>query len=172
MTAQVPARRLAVVLTTAVAAVLVIASAAPIWPLRLVYNASASVPLGWYAVSGDRDVSVGDLVAARLPPAAEHLLVSRGYLGVGVPVLKVVSGRKGQRVCRYRDAVTVDGGPAAYARKRDGAGRLLPRWSGCRVLRAGEMFLLNPAPDSFDSRYFGAISTTRIIGRATPLWTW
>ncbi len=41
------------------------------------------------------------------------------------------------------------------------------------MLGPGEVFLLNTAaPDSFDGRYFGPVSTNSIIGKATPLWTW
>ena len=69
--------------------------------------------------------------------------------------------------------VTVDDHVVAAARERDGAGRALPRWDGCRVLGPGDVFLLNAAaPDSFDGRYFGPVPTASIIGKATPLWTW
>lgn len=152
---------------------LIVASTADIWPLRIIYNASASVPIGWYAVGEPAPVNVGDLVVARPPIRAETLLVARGYLAASVPILKFVRGRAGQRVCRSADLVTIDGVAVALARDRDRAGRALPRWTGCRVLRPGDVFLLNAArPDSFDGRYFGPVSVTSIIGRATPLWTW
>lgn len=152
---------------------LVAASTADIWPLRVVYNASASVPLGWYAVDPMNVIRVGDLVIARPPIPAERLLVERGYLAAGVPVLKFVMAREGQRVCRYCNAVTIDASPVGMARDSDGAGRQLPRWSGCRVLGPGEVFLFNKAaPGSFDGRYFGPVSIASIIGKATPLWTW
>ena len=53
----------------------------------------------------------------------------------------------------------------------DRKGRELPRWTGCRTLRGGEIFLLNPAPDSLDSRYFGPLPASRLIGRARPILT-
>ena len=159
--------------TAVVGAGLVAASTAEVWPLRIVYNASASVPIGWYAVGGSAPVNVGDLVVARPPIRAETLLVARGYLAPGVPILKFVRAGPGQRVCRLADLVTIDGVAVALARDRDRAGRLLPRWTGCRVLGPGDVFLLNAArPDSFDGRYFGPVSVTSIIGTATPLWTW
>ena len=152
---------------------LVIASTADIWPLRIVYNASASVPLGWYAVGEPEPVNVGELVVARPPIRAETLLAERGYLAAGVPILKFVVARAGQQVCRTGDEVTIDGAAVATARDRDSSGRSLPRWDGCRVLAPGEVLLLNTAaPDSFDGRYFGPVSITSIIGKATPLWTW
>ena len=152
---------------------LVVASTADIWPLRLVYNASASVPLGWYSVADADAVAVGDLVVARLPPRTDGLLVERGYIGAGVPVLKFVRARQGQRVCRDGGTVTIDAATVGMARDSDGAGRPLPRWSGCRELGPGQVFLFNAAAaGSFDGRYFGPVPITSIIGKATPLWTW
>ena len=165
--------RVAALYAAVVGAGLVVASSADVWPLRVVYNASASVPIGWYGVAEPEPVSVGDLVIARAPIRAETLLAERGYLAAGVPILKFVAARAGQRVCRRDEAVTIDDLVVALARDRDGVGRELPRWNGCRVLGLGEVFLLNTAsPDSFDGRYFGPVSTNSIIGKATPLWTW
>ena len=166
-------RRAATVYVAVIGAGLVVASAAGIWPLRLVYNASASVPIGFYAVGEVEDLAVGDLVVARLPLISEQLLLERGYIAPDVPVLKHVMARIGQRVCRAGDAVTIGDRPAATALDVDGEGRPLPRWSGCRALGPGEVFLLHvAAPASFDGRYFGPVSIASIIGKATPLWTW
>ena len=50
--------------------------------------------------------------------------------------------------------------------------RCLRLWFGCRMLRTGELFVMNPAaPDSFDGRYFGTLRVADVIGRATPVWT-
>jgi len=76
-------------------------------------------------------------------------------------------------VCRVGDVVTFDDRTVAQALDADDEGRPLPRWSGCRAIGPGKVFLLNAAaPASFDGRYFGPVSTTSIIGKATPLWTW
>ena len=94
----------------------------------------------------------------------------RGYLPEGVPLLKHVAAKAGQRVCRIGAVVSVDARPVATARARDGKGRPLPIWRGCRTLKPGEIFLLNPSvPDSLDGRYFGPLPTSAVIGRATPL---
>ena len=37
----------------------------------------------------------------------------------------------------------------------------------------GELFLLSATnPASFDSRYFGPVAVSAVIGSAQPLWTW
>lgn len=165
--------RVAAFNATLIGAGLVVASAADIWPLRLVYNASASVPLGFYTVREAGELAAGDLVIAHPPLRAERMLIERRYLGVGVPLVKQIGAVPGSTVCRDADRITIDGTPAAMARDADGFGRALPRWSGCRHLGPGEVFLLNSGvPGSFDGRYFGPSPARDIIGKATPLWTW
>ena len=46
----------------------------------------------------------------------------------------------------------------------------MPWWRGCRRLKRHEYLLLNDAPRSFDSRYFGPVNASAIIGKAVPLW--
>lgn len=173
MTARLSRGRVAAFYLTAVAAIAVAASAADVWPTKLVYNASASVPLGWYAVGEPGELRPGEFVVVHPPLRVAPLLVERGYLGVGVPLVKQVGAVAGSTVCRSESRITIDGTPAAIAREADAIGRSLPRWSGCRQLGAAQVFLLNSgSPGSFDGRYFGPSSTRDIIGKATPLWTW
>lgn len=165
--------RLAVFYATAGALFLLALSGPDLWPTRLVYNASASVPLGWYAIGQASDLQAGDVVMVRPPVTVARLLVERRYLGDGVPLLKQLAAGPGMTVCRREDRISVGGVPAALARDADALGRPLPRWQGCRTLGSGEVFLLNSgAPGSFDGRYFGPSPARDILGKATPLWTW
>ena len=69
-------------------------------------------------------------------------------------------------------SITVDRIEMGAARERDRRGRLLPVWQGCRVVRSGEVFLMNwDEPASLDSRYFGPLPLATIVGRADPIWT-
>lgn len=165
--------RIAVFYLTVTGAIAIAASTTDVWPTRVLYNASASVPLGWYAVSDPQAIGPGDLVVVRTPLRVEPLLVERGYIGAGVPLVKRVGAVPGSTVCRDDVRVSVDGTPAAVARAADAFGRPLPRWSGCRRLGLGDIFLLNSgSPGSFDGRYFGPTPARDIIGKARPLWTW
>lgn len=138
---------------------------------RVIWNASASAPIGLYRIHPDSDPPTGALVAIAPPERLAHWLWVRGYLPEGVPLLKHVVAKAGQRICRIDDVLSVDARPVAIARARDGQGRSLPVWHGCRTLDPGELLLLNPAvPDSLDSRYFGPLPASAVIGRATPLW--
>ena len=137
-----------------------------------VWNATASVPTGLYAIRGKASLHVGERVAVEPPPELRRLLAERHYLPTGVPLLKRIAAVRGQRVCRDALSITIDDQYVGAARPRDRQGRRLPSWAGCRVLRTGEVFVMNPAaPDSFDGRYFGVLRLTHVIGRATPVWT-
>jgi conjugative transfer signal peptidase TraF len=142
-------------------------------PYRLLYNPSESAPRGWYAIVPIADLSIGELVVAQLPDDAATLAAQRSYLPRSIPVLKGVSAIGGQHVCLVDQALAVDGHVIVHVRGRDGAGRLLIPWRGCRALTAGEVLLLSTSNDaSFDSRYFGPVQRSMLVGRAIPLWVW
>lgn len=139
---------------------------------RVVWNASASAPIGLYRIEPLHDPPIGALVAVTPPPALARWLAERGYLGERVPLLKHVAARPGQIVCRIDAVVSIDGQPIVAARQRDGRGRPLPVWQGCRTLRADELLMLNPDhADSMDGRYFGPLPTSTVRGRAVPILT-
>lgn len=137
----------------------------------LLWNVSASAPIGLYRVHGLRSPVVGDLVAVQPPADVARMMAERHYLPLGVPMLKHVAALEGARVCRDHMRVTVDGRLAAIARLSDRRGHPLPVWRGCHVIGAREMFLLNPAADSMDGRYFGPMPATGLLGPATPILT-
>lgn len=141
-------------------------------PLRLVWNASASVPIGFYDIDPPRHLAVGDLVAVMPNEPLAGFMVERGYMAPGVPLLKRIAAMPGQDVCRRGHTITVDAKPVGDAMDRDRKGRALPTWRGCRRVAADEMFLMNTGvPDSLDGRYFGPLPRRTVVGRAVPLWT-
>lgn len=140
--------------------------------IHLVWNASASVPIGLYDLDPPRHLAVGDVVALMPDKPLADFMVERGYIGRGVPLMKHVAALPGQTVCRTGNAVTVDAVPFGDALDRDKRGRELPVWQGCRRIADGDLFLMNPdVPDSLDGRYFGPIAARAVIGKATPLYT-
>jgi conjugative transfer signal peptidase TraF len=164
--------RFGYVMTTCCAAMGVAISAAVPTPLKLVWNVSASTPIGLYTLSPAERLEVTDLVAVAAPEPLATVLAERGYLPRSVPLMKRVAGVTGQRVCRIGRMISVDGVDLGEALERDRSGRVLPTWQGCRPIAAGEIFLMNAqVRDSLDGRYFGPLSTNSIIGRATPLYT-
>ncbi|MEG4643522.1 S26 family signal peptidase [Paracoccus sp. APAP_BH8] len=160
-------------LTATGLAVLVIGgiSVAEIIP-RLIWNASASLPLGLYAVQPIGDLTIGDLVAVTPPEPIARFIVARGYVGPDVPLLKRVAALSGTRVCRTGATIIVDDQAIGEARERDRLGRPLPVWQGCRLVGEGEVFLMNrDTEDSLDGRYFGPLPLSNVTARIVPLWT-
>lgn len=171
MASPLPRRdRLALACVVAGAA-LVGFSAAPQMPV-LLWNATASAPLGFYRMAPVAVPSVGDWVAYRPPAPLARWLSAGGYLPAHVPLLKKVAAVAGEEVCRDGDVLSIDETRVARILHQDSRGRPLRGWVGCRRLRDGELFLLNPAPRSLDGRYFGPVRTADLMGRAEPLWTW
>ena len=138
----------------------------------LIWNASASVPVGLYVVRASNPPSLGDLVAVRLPEDLSSWVVERGYVGADTLLLKRVTAVSGMTACRHDLDITIDGTVVAQAASNDRQGRPLPRWTGCVTIGSDEVFLLVAGvADSLDGRYFGPLSGDTILGRAIPLWT-
>ncbi|MER8705150.1 S26 family signal peptidase [Mesorhizobium sp. M1088] len=139
---------------------------------KLIWNASASAPIGLYSMQPAGRIEVTDLVAIDAPEPLASFLADGGYLPRGVPLMKRVIGLPGEEVCRDGVNITVDGIAMGKALERDRLGRPLPVWQGCRRIASNELFLMNwDVRDSLDGRYFGPIEISSIIGRAAPLWT-
>ncbi|HEY0596357.1 MAG TPA: S26 family signal peptidase [Sphingopyxis sp.] len=153
------------VLSVALAATL----AAPPRP-RLLWNASASAPVGLWKVVPTTSVRRGDMVVARLGEPWRALAARRHYLPANVPLLKRVTALPGDRVCALGPWLFVDGRIVAVRRHADRLGRPLPWWHGCRVLGRHSVLLLMDDPASFDGRYFGPLEQRAIVGKAVPLW--
>jgi conjugative transfer signal peptidase TraF len=137
-----------------------------------IWNASNSVPIGLYRIQPAATLIVTELVAVQPPDPLAAFLDLNGYLPAGIPMLKRVLALPGQTVCRNGLIITVDSIEMGQARERDSRGRALPAWQGCRIIKEGELFVMNwQSVDSLDSRYFGPLPTSVVIGRAVPVWT-
>jgi conjugative transfer signal peptidase TraF len=157
----------------AIGATIVIAlvMASVIWPPRplLVWNASASAPVGLYAVTEPVRIRRGARVIARAPDRARRLAGERGYLPTNVPLVKRVAAIAGDRVCAVGEALFINGEFRARRRRRDGKGRGLAWWNGCVRLKRGQVFLLSASATSFDGRYFGVTEGAHVVGEARLL---
>jgi len=161
-------RRLILIATILVIAIIITLA---IWltprPL-LIWNASKSVPIGWYSVER-RQPKLHEIAVVKLEDWPELYASSRSYLPANVWLLKPVAGLSPAVVCRFGRYVFVDGKLVARAKMFDRQHRILPPWKGCRTLNPDEVFLIARPANSFDSRYFGSIKTSQVIGVAHRL---
>lgn len=171
-------RRRVIGLICASAAIFIaVVAAGAIGGLRL--NLTPSEALGlWRIEALDRPVAAGDLVFICPPPSEPFEIArDRGYLRRGLctgdfaPLLKTVAALPGQRV-EIGESVTVDGRTVDDSRVRatDGEGRALRPFSG-GVVPPDHLFLHSSFASSYDSRYFGPIPASGLLGLARPLLT-
>jgi conjugative transfer signal peptidase TraF len=138
----------------------------------LIWNASASLPIGLYRLTSAQPIEVGDIFVVQPPEALASFLAARGYLPRGVPLMKRVQAVLGAVVCRVGLTIIVDGHVVGTALQRDSRDRPLPVWQGCKMLVDGDIFLMNTTvADSFDGRYFGPLPATTVTARALPVLT-
>ena len=138
---------------------------------RLVWNASASAPIGLYAVTPGAPVDPGDMVIARVPDPWRMMAAQRRYIPANVPLVKRVAAAAGDEVCALGQEIFVNGKWVAERRVADAKGRPMKSWSGCVRLRGRQLFLLMPdSPASFDGRYFGVTEGALVVGKAQLLW--
>lgn len=147
-------------------------AASALWkpPMLLVWNASASAPIGLYRLRANEAVRRGDMVIAWTPEPARSLAARRHYLPANVPLVKRVAAVAGDRVCALGKIISINRRRVATRRRSDGARRPMPWWTGCRDLGEGEYFLLMDSALSFDGRYFGVTRRQELVGRAELLW--
>jgi type IV secretory pathway protease TraF len=135
----------------------------------LIWNASKSVPIGWYFVE-HRKPKLHEIAVVKLEDWPELYASSRDYLPANVWLLKPVAALFPTVVCRFGRYVFIDGKLVAHAKLFDRQRRILPRWKGCTSLKSDEVFLIARPSDSFDSRYFGSVKLSQVIGVAHRLY--
>jgi conjugative transfer signal peptidase TraF len=142
-------------------------------------NLTPSEPLGlWRIEELQRPVAIGDLVFL-CPPATAVFAEAwrRGYLRRGLcaggfaPLIKTVAAVPGQQV-QITDHVLIDGRsvPASSVHGRDGEGRMLSPDPG-GVVPPHYLFLHSSFASSYDSRYFGPVPDSGLLGLARPVFT-
>lgn len=143
-------------------------------------NLTSSEPLGlWRIVDLVRPAMVGDLVFI-CPPQTPVMRAARerGYLRTGLcpgrvaPLIKTVVAIADQHA-EIGESVSVDGRTIEDSKlaERDGKGRTLVPFTG-GVVPEGMVFLHSAFPGSYDSRYFGPLPASGILGRAQQVLTY
>jgi len=132
----------------------------------VLYNPSASAPIGWYRLRANSPIKVGDQVAAYAPDWARKLADERQYLPYEYPMIKTIWASTGTQICIQNNRISVPNYPVIIRLSQDSLGRDMPKLSGCFTLKSDEYFLVSPDVQAgFDSRYFGAVVAQNILGK-------
>src|SRR5205085_1258868 len=76
---------------------------------KLLWNTTASAPVGLYAIHRVATLRVGDLVVVRPPTPLATALDRSGFLPLGVPLLKTVAALAPSTYCRSGVRIAVNG---------------------------------------------------------------
>jgi conjugative transfer signal peptidase TraF len=144
-----------------IAVLLIVAASAPHPPLVL-YNRTPSMPAGLY-VYQDHVIRRGAIVAFPLPISAYDYARRRGER-TDLLLLKHVLAVGGDFVAATDGELRVNGTFIGQIPSVDSAGRPLPQWRQARVLGDGELLVGSSFDRSFDSRFFGPIHTSQVLG--------
>lgn len=167
-----------VTLFVAAGLLIVFFAAGRIGGLRI--NTTPSEPLGlWRIIPLTRSARSGETVFVCPPDnAAMREARQRGYLRTGLcpggfgPLIKTVIAVAGQRV-DVTDRIAIDGVPIPRSRiiEKDGQGRPL-RQDQSGEVQPGEVYLHSDFIGSWDSRYFGPVPVSGVLGLAQEVLTY
>ncbi|MEJ5074846.1 conjugative transfer signal peptidase TraF [Enterobacter ludwigii] len=144
-------------------------------------NTSISYPTGLYQlVKGPKTYHRGELVLF-CPPnnTVMQEALYRDYIKPGLcsgnfePVIKKVMAEEGDTVT-FEGIVRINGIPVPGARMHsaDSLGRALPAQSTVTLAHSQFFLMSDHLPDvSFDSRYYGPVSASKIIDHIRPVFT-
>lgn len=134
----------------------------------IIYNRTDSAPIGWYYLTPESEYETGDLVAAWLPEDVKEIAYRRKYLPPNAPIIKTVFAEPGDHFCIKQPHLRLADGSEFEILSVDRFGRKLPaQRDGCRRLSDGQFLLISDRiAGSFDSRYFGPVEVSNIVGRA------
>ncbi|MGV4797437.1 conjugative transfer signal peptidase TraF [Rhizobium sp. F40D2] len=171
-------RRAIVVLSMAALAAILLVVTAVAGGYRI--NLTPSEPLGlWRIIPLHQPAAVDDLLFICPPETPEMVKArARGYLRSGscpgsvAPMIKTVIAVAGQHV-EIGASVSVNGRMVSSSSLalRDGKGRPLTPFPG-GIVPPGYVFLHSAFPGSYDSRYFGPVPISGILGLAQEVFTY
>ena len=149
--------------------------------MGLRYNATPSLPIGFYRLIAGGNIGRGTLVLACPENSSVHRTAGeRGYLRYGLgcpsrytPFLKRLMAVPGDKVEINREGIVINGIPIKNTRRldEDSVGRPMPMPPRSGTVEDGRLWLLSSNPGSYDSRYFGSVPVGTVQGQVIPIWT-
>ena len=132
-------------------------------------SATTSMPRGFYLVMPTNKIKRYDIVEFVPPAATLEFIVKHHWVPKSGLIIKYVFAVPGDDVCVRNNAVWINGQKIGTVYRFYASGKLLPQTEICGKLKENEYLLLSTRKErSFDSRYFGIITSRNILGKAIP----
>lgn len=137
----------------------------------LIWNTTTSLPKGIYRIGSG--YAPGDIVAFDIPHNILPLVRERGWIPDYDRLLKRIVAGAGDRICFREQTVFINDKHFDERSPVDSLGRPMPQLSGCHTVQESQVWvMLKGQPLSLDSRYFGAVASDTIYGKAVPVFTY
>ncbi|MGD9108708.1 MAG: S26 family signal peptidase [Gammaproteobacteria bacterium] len=136
----------------------------------ITYQATTSMPKGFYFISPAKVLYKGDIVLFRPPDEIVRFLIEEKWLPKSGLMLKYVFALSGDYVCQDKKWIYINHHRVAPIYNEYAHGKKIPNSYFCGKLAKNQYLLMSiQVKRSFDGRYFGPVDRTRIIGVAKYL---
>jgi conjugative transfer signal peptidase TraF len=158
-------------------AAMLVAGMRLIWPKygpELIVNYTHSEPDGIYRLKRVElsKLQAGQMVAFPVPEQFRELVIERGWVNAGHPLMKHVGALAGDLVCIADDGLRINSAFVGPVFTVDSMGQPMPRVRGCMMIGEGQFFPISTHTDkSFDGRYIGPQPLSAVVGVLYPVWT-
>lgn len=137
---------------------------------HVTYSATASMPQGFYLVVPTKKTTRYDIVEFIPPKTILDFARNLHWIPESGLIIKYVFAIPGDDVCVRSEAIWINNKKIGKVYRAYAFEKLLPQTKICGKLKDDQYLLLSTKRErSFDGRYFGAISSRNILGRAVPI---
>ncbi|MFA6409267.1 MAG: signal peptidase I [Gammaproteobacteria bacterium] len=134
------------------------------------YQATSSMPRGLYLLAPVKSIARGDIVLFYPPITIRDFLKQQHWLPRSGLIMKYALGVPGDYVCRRQNELWINRKKVAHIYHKTSSDLSLPQQKFCGKLGKTQYFLISIfVPNSFDSRYFGAVERGYILGKAISI---
>jgi len=137
---------------------------------HITYSVTSSMPQGFYLVIPAKKIARYDIVEFIPPPSVLDFIKEKHWVPQSGSIIKYVFAIPNDHVCIHDEAIWINSKKIGPVYKFYAQNKLLPQTKICGKLTEDQYLLLSTENKrSFDGRYFGTISSKRILGRAVSI---
>lgn len=143
-------------------------------PPMIYFNATSSLPQGFYLRIPGKECRRGDYVVFEPSEEVKTLILKNGWGDGERDFLKQVGAIAGEKYSVNAETLNfeIEGKYIGKVYETDNNGNALPKLRGEFEVPKGCILPIATSARSFDGRYSGAISEKRIKARVIPILTW